>query len=733
MGEARSHTADSLIGSVLEDKYEILEKIGSGGMGAVYKAKHLLIGRIVAIKLIHASLIDTEDDVLLKRFEQEAKTSSRIEHPNAVTIHDYGISEGMPYLVMQFVDGITLKEVIQESGPVSLERTYYILLQVAAALEAAHSVGVVHRDLKPENIMLSSRADATSFGMQATFDGESARDWVEVLDFGIAKLINDEQQDMTNLTHAGRMIGTPHYLAPEQASGSAVDARTDVYALGVVLYEMLTGQTPYQSDSVAELLIKKISEKPRAFPAEIAKEIPLAVRKVVLSALEQEAEKRPQSAKELAEQFTLALKKSSAPKASPSWKGLLGMLGLAFVVSLGAYAVFRPAAETEQVAVSSQGEVEEATEENELVAEMLLPLEASNAPVEFAKESTEEQVAAKEVQVVAEEPPESAQPSAEESEGSNQQEGEAETVEESELLAGKDEQQSNATSEAGALAAGSTLEAPLAENEGRELYQQALLKKESGETDAAFALFAQSVSVFPELAEAHLELARLHFSRGESEEGLTALSKSLRIEPRSVPALILLGEHLESKGQIKRAGVAYQAAVKIDPSLEGIHGKLAKIYAKRGMEKKAKSSFKKELAVSEDDVAANLELAKIHMSKKEWREAIARYRAVLKSEPNNAEAFLQLGFAYNRLGRFYEGVSVSERAVELNPNTAAAFNSLALSYQAVGKIEQALEAFKKAISLEPGNDTYRANLANLEQRAAELKGEKETADGWSFF
>ncbi len=686
MGEAQTNPNDSLVGSVLDGKYEILERIGAGGMGAVYKARHVMIERIVAIKVIHASLIDTDDDLLLRRFEQEARISSRIEHPNAITIHDFGMSDGIPFLVMQFVEGETLREEIQKVGAFGVQRSYGILLQVAAALEAAHAVGVVHRDLKPDNIMLSSRSQVLSTRIAAESD-EPEIDWVEVLDFGIAKLLTEEVDANSGLTLAGRMIGTPHYLAPEQASSGEIDARTDVYALGVVLYEMLSGQTPYESDSVAELLIKKISEKPRDFPPEITSSVSAAVQKVVYRALEQDPALRPQSAKELAEELTLALHQpAETVKPVLSGGASLGTVGALACAVLGILgAAFYFYSKSDSVQSPSAQEVAGAVEEEE--EQFLVPLKGSDTGVSFPLPTAEVK-----------------------------------------------EEEKAAVSNAPEAAPSPEAESPKsAESLGLELYEQALGALKRKDDDSAYSLLSQAIAYYPNHAASHEMLAGILLRRGQADEGVRELSISLRLDSRSVSALILLAEHLESKGELKRAITAYEAAVRVDPSREGVHRKLATLYEKRGQNRKAKLAFRKELAVNTDDVSSNLALAKTAMAAKDWKEAILRYRAVLKKDAQSAEAFLNLGLAYNKLGRFFEGVSVSEQAVALNPSNASAHNTLALSYQAVGKIERALSSFEKAIELAPENDQYRVNLKTLETRAAELREENEPKSSWSLF
>lgn len=237
---------DPLIGQLLAGKYRVIEKIGEGGMGSVYTASQEPFDRIVAVKVLLGKL--AEDTIAVKRFEQEARAISKMQHPNTVTIYDYGKTEdGRLYLVMEHLKGRTLSQVLRAEGVIAQDRACRIVRQVCASLADAHAAGIVHRDLKPDNIFL-------------TEVGES-RDWVKVLDFGVAKLADSDIAGGT-LTQTGMIFGTPKYMSPEQAEGRTIDHRTDIYAIGVVLYELLVGRTPFSAETPVALLLKHISEPP---------------------------------------------------------------------------------------------------------------------------------------------------------------------------------------------------------------------------------------------------------------------------------------------------------------------------------------------------------------------------------------------------------------------------------------------------------------------------------------
>lgn len=285
----------SLIGQTVEGKYRIDAKIGAGGMGAVYRAQRLLIGDEVAIKILHPEHVS--EPQATERFRREAQAAARLKHPNAVSIYDFGVtSDGFVYLVMELVEGQTLRHVIKQQGPLTPSAAAEVINQTCAALQVAHQQQIVHRDIKPDNIIVN----VTITGLR-----------VKVLDFGIARL-----RDMaaSNLTQTGSVMGTPHYMSPEQCLGEELDGRSDLYSLGIVMYEMLVGVVPFNSPTSTAVVVQHVNQMPPSLRS-INLSISPAVEAAVLHALAKKREDRPQTADALAGELSAAVN-PTAPQSS---------------------------------------------------------------------------------------------------------------------------------------------------------------------------------------------------------------------------------------------------------------------------------------------------------------------------------------------------------------------------------------------------------------------------------
>ncbi|MEW6731109.1 MAG: bifunctional serine/threonine-protein kinase/formylglycine-generating enzyme family protein [Acidobacteriota bacterium] len=275
-----------LIGERFLGKYEIIEMIGSGGMGRVYKARHLDLGNLVAIKMLNTNLI--QNDEAIERFKREARASAKVLHPNTVRVFDYGVEGNACFLVMEFLEGEPLRKRLSKRKRLPLPEIVHFVEQVCYVLEVMHRKGIVHRDLKPDNIFFHQQEDI---------------EVVKVLDFGIAK-VSSATIDST-LTRPGSLVGTPHYMSPEQCQGIELDGRADLYSFGVILYEMLAGRVPFDAENSLTLMFKHVQEEPQQLSV-IVPHLPPALCETVMRLLAKEPKDRFQTAKDFLQAFCAA-------------------------------------------------------------------------------------------------------------------------------------------------------------------------------------------------------------------------------------------------------------------------------------------------------------------------------------------------------------------------------------------------------------------------------------------
>lgn len=274
-----SRAPEGIIGRTIDERYRVEALLGEGGMGLVYRVTHTRLNKPLAIKILRRE--NTRDQEVLARFRREAESASAIGHQHIVDIHDFGmLADGSTYFAMEYLEGRDLIEAMDAAQRMPEERALRIAIQICKALGAAHQAGIVHRDLKPENVFLTHRHDTDDF--------------VKILDFGIAKVANGPKR----LTREGEVLGTPHYMSPEQCEGENVDHRTDIYALGVLLYEMLTGHVPHDADTMMGILTKHMYEDP--IPPKIrVPHVSDDVEQIIMRCLEKKPERRYQTMREV--------------------------------------------------------------------------------------------------------------------------------------------------------------------------------------------------------------------------------------------------------------------------------------------------------------------------------------------------------------------------------------------------------------------------------------------------
>ena len=350
----RDSASDALLGTVVDQRYEVLSVIGEGGMGSVYCVRHRALGKRFALKVLRQDL--ALDGEIAARFIQEARTAAAVSHPGLVEITDFGrLESGQVYFVMELLEGQSLAALLRRGGPLPAARGLDIVRQLARALKAAHDASIVHRDLKPDNIHVGR--------------GDGERDLVKIVDFGLAKVIGSSR-----FTRAGMVFGTPHYMSPEQAAGEAVDHRADIYALGVVMYEMFTGRVPFEADSYMGVLTKHMYMAP-APPSALCPELKSlgALEDIILRCLQKQPDARYESLGALLLDFDERLPQPSRVRGSPAASLLdqvelpppnerlrrpskllpLAIIAVAFLLGLGFVFVLRRAEPVRERAMTS--------------------------------------------------------------------------------------------------------------------------------------------------------------------------------------------------------------------------------------------------------------------------------------------------------------------------------------------------------------------------------------------
>jgi len=696
-------------GSDFGPRYRIEALLGRGGMGAVYKAYDKDLDRMVALKLVRPEL--TNEIQVMQRFKQELLLASRVSHKNVLRIHDLGDVNGLKFISMAYIDGEDLHHLLEAHGRMPADEAADIAQQLCSALEAAHGEGVIHRDLKPQNILIDHSGNAY------------------ISDFGLAKSL---EASAAMMTRTGALLGTPRYMSPEQVEGKSADHRSDLYALGLIMYEMVTGDLPFTGESVYQVMYQRLREDPKD-PKLINPEVPNYLSRVILRCLERDPERRYQSAHEIIQDLNaprtpatfFRLPSFMPRRRTRRWVLAVGaaLLGLALVLSI-------PAARRLMIRTQPSAEKPAAIrgvpslEEGKYVA--VLPFRVlGSSSLGYLGEGLRDALSAKLFQL----------------------QGIHIASEESVQQAGKSGSLEKIASELGAnlIVEGTIQEAP-----GRIAIIANLHDITNGRLlwSEEFPGVPQDVLTLED--EIYTDLVRALNLKPSNEEMARASRRPT--ENEEAYDLYLKGrDAMRAQQNVKNVQTAidyYSQALQRDPGFALAYAGTAD--ASLTMYSSTKDRFwaQKALAAAQQAQRLNNNLPEVHWSLGSVysatgrnAEAIGELDRALKLAPNSDEAYRRLGRAYLASGRNGEAIQVYERAVQLNPYYWLNYNALGQAYFQSGDNEKALAAWRKITELEPENAVGYENVGAVYlsegkfdqcvpvfQRALELQ---PTADNYS--
>ncbi len=724
-------------------RYRVEKLLGQGGMGAVYQAYDLDLNRTVALKLVRPELMVHPE--AMQRFKQELLLASKISHRNILRIHDLGDVAGTKFISMAFVDGSDLHHILQSQGKLTIERTLNISKQLCAALDAAHSEAVVHRDMKPQNIMLDKD------------------DHVYVSDFGLAKSIESEG----GMTMTGELLGTPRYMAPEQIECKPVDGRTDLYALGLIMYEMLTGDVPFQAESTFQLMYKRANEAPPE-PKAANPDIPDWLNQVVMKCLERDPARRYASARAILNDLEL---QQSPSGFSPSMsirlpqmavnvpikkRTFVAVLAGALVVTSGLAVVgyrymHKPSAE--QVVAAPERRVavlpvkvlgDEAqlgyigTGITEALIAKLSQLKELNVASTFAVQKVNADKPIPEIAkslgvsyVV---------------QGSVQGSGDDLFVvlnllddqgkpvgqalqpfsgKRQDLLTLEDNMFS-ALQPALAPASQPTVAfRPTDNTSAYELYLKGRNTFTRGELDpknvqTAIGFYQQATKADPNfalawagLADAYLRVYKSSKDPNASQQALAAAQQANRIPGADgIPEVqYTLGSVLNASGKTAEAVSVLQDALKLAPNSDEAYRRLGDTYRAAGKKDEAIAAYKKAIDLNPYFWFNYNLLGTTSYRFGMYDQALAAFKKVTELDPNNAPAYANMGVIYFTQNKWNDAVTTFEKSLSLKP-TADTYSNLATQYFYLHKYDKAVENYEKAIGLGPKDQFLMGNLAS---------------------
>ncbi len=607
-------------GTMLGTRYRIEAEAGVGGMGKVYRATDMDLGRTVALKVVRAELADDPHSFdLLKR---EILLASRVTHRHVLRIHDLGEADGVRFVSMAWVDGEDLAVLIGRSGALTEDQILTLAKQLGEGLEAAHREGVIHRDLKPRNILLDSSGCAC------------------ISDFGLAETLKSSEETLAG-SGAG-IAGTPRYMSPEQVQGKDVDQRTDIYSLGLVIYEMSTGTVPFHDASALQTMLQRVTETPKN-PKLLNPLLSDNLVKVILRCLERDPAKRYQTVREL-----LGDLPSGELTTKPKSRVRIVAVAAALVAILAAVVIFfavRPKPSTPPNVAASV---------------------APSAPVPAAQNADAYDLYLKGRGILKDRRDEKGATAA------------------LDLFS-----QASRKDPSFALAWTGVADASL------EMYR---FKRDSFWTEKALAAAREAKTRNEKLPEVHFALGSVYTQMGKNAEAVSEIRRALQLEPKSDDGYVRLGRAYLQMGQHEPAMGAFRKAVDLNPYYWSNHDQLGRAYYRIGRNDDALREFKRVAELDPANAAVHNQMGIIYARQSLWDNAIAEFQKAIQLHPS-PNAYTSLGTAYFYAGRHTEAISMFEKAVEMNPNDPVLVGNLADEYRQAKLKEKAQEAYDRAIQL----------------------------------
>jgi eukaryotic-like serine/threonine-protein kinase len=693
------------VGTDFGPRYHVLSLLGTGGMGKVYRAHDKELDRAVALKVLRPDLVD--DPQALQRFKQELLLASKISHPNILRIHDLGDYRGIKFISMAFVEGGDLAKILKKSGRLSIDRATHLMEQLCEALQAAHSANVVHRDLKPQNILVD------------------AEDHIYIADFGLAKTL---EPNVTGMTRSGAVMGTPLYMSPEQVEGNPVDHRSDIYALGLIFYEMLTGALPFSGDSSYQLMYQRVNQLPKR-PELVIPDLPLYLSRICLRCLEKDPAMRYQNAGDILVDLRTAAA-SSVPLTQrimlrKAKRILWTAMGGAVLITALAFAI--PAIQKRFAAGKASAT---APTDNVILAPqkslLLFPLQTPDeqSPLNYQAQGILDALSTKLSRM------------------------KSLHVDSAARIAQAQKQRSP-LDVARELGANWMLLGTLDENAGKlrlrinlqevktgrttwsdefsavpqdlltmedEICNKLLLALEIKPTTDELALVASRPTENIEAYDLYLRgraATRNQRNVQTLDSAISYYEQALKKDSSFSLAYCGLSDaYLDMYAVTKnpaRPDKALGAALQAEQLTENrpeVHFSLGSVYRVTGKTTEAVVEFKRalELAPNSDEGYRRLGSAYLAAGKKQ--EAVQSYQRAIEINPYYSLNYLQLGAAYLEFGDNAKALTAFQRSTELNPGSFVGYNNIGIVYYKQGKWDQCIPAFQKALEIQPSSEAY---------------------------